>query len=134
MPITYSIDNSLGVIFEVWRGHITVESLGEYWKAYLANPDVMKCRRTLADIRESEIAFTGAEISNAITSIVVPRLGGKTWRTAILVAAPVQFGISRQYQAFAELYSEDSIFYNYDSALDWLTKSDSSNRDTVPIV
>ena len=33
---------------------------------------------------------------------------------------PVQFGVSRQYQVFAERYSADSIFGSEDEALRWL--------------
>jgi hypothetical protein len=32
MPITYTLDKSKGVIFEVWTGDITAKDLGAYWK------------------------------------------------------------------------------------------------------
>ena len=45
---------------------------------------------------------------------------GRAWHTAIVVANPVQFGVSRQYQAFADRYSKDAIFGNEWDALRWL--------------
>jgi len=47
-------------------------------------------------------------------------LKGRAWHTAIVVANPVQFGVSRQYQAFADRYSKDAIFGNEWDALRWL--------------
>lgn len=122
MPITYSIDASAGVIFEVWKGDITADYLGRYWQAYLADPEVMELRRTLVDMREARIQFTGNELSNLVVSVATPLLKGLDWKTAIVIAHPVQFGVSKQYHFFAEHYSQDAIFENYDDALRWLTQ------------
>ncbi len=120
MGITYSIDKNLDVIFEVWDGEIIANDLREYWINYLANPDVMKCRRTLVDLRKSIVKIKGDELASLIESIVIPKLGKLKWKSALLVEAPIQIGISRQYNVFAELYSKDEIFHDYDSALKWL--------------
>ena len=45
-----------------------------------------------------------------VRAVAVPGVNGKEWRTALLVGDPIQFGVSRQYQAFAEMYSNDAIF------------------------
>jgi hypothetical protein len=119
-PISYSIDNSLGVIFEVWSGDITAANLGLYWKTYLANPDVLALRRTVVDLRSANIRFGGNELSALVSDVVIPTLNGRDWKTALVVDRLVQFGVSRQYQAFAESYSTDSIFHDYDEALRWL--------------
>ena len=122
MPITYSIDAGVGVIFEVWTGQITADYLRSYWQAYLADPEVIELRRTLVDMREARIQFTGQELLSLVTSVVTPALQGLDWKTAIVIAHPVQFGVSKQYQVFAEHYSRDAIFENYDEALRWLTQ------------
>ena len=119
-PITYSIDQDSGIISEVWRGDVTAADLRRYWGAYLANPDVLALRRTLVDLRAANIRFTGAELSNLVSTVVLPALKGRDWITAIVVEQPVQFGVSRQYQVFADHYSSDSIFYDYEEALLWL--------------
>ena len=52
--------------------------------------------------------------------MAIPALNGRDWTTAIVVDRPVQFGVSRQYHVFAERYSKDCIFHDYDAALRWL--------------
>lgn len=122
MGITYTIDKKIDVITEVWNGEITANDLREYWIKYLADPDVMKCRRTLVDLRQSIIEIKGDEMAGLIQSIVIPKLEQLKWKTAILVESPIQMGVSRQYNVFAELYSKDKIFQDYDSALKWLLR------------
>jgi hypothetical protein len=126
VPITYSIDRRLGIIVEVWRGEVTASDLRRYWIAYLADPEVMRLRRTLVDLRRCNIRFTGAELSDLVASVVMPLLQGRDWTTAIVVDQPVQFGVSRQYQVFAEQYSQDCIFHDYDTAIEWLCRSTDS--------
>jgi phage gp36-like protein len=130
-PISYSVDNALGVIFEVWHGEITASDLRRHWEDYLSDPTVLALRRTLVDLRAATIRFTGNELSNLISYLVIPVLKGQDWLTAILVEQPVQFGVSRQYQVFAERYSTDSIFHDYDEALLWLRRQAGKNRTGV---
>lgn len=120
LPITYSIDKSLGVIFEIWRGDVTADDLGRYWAAYLENPEVLALRRTLVDLREAEIRFSGSEMLQLVLTVVLPVLNGRDWKTAIVVQKPLQFGVSKQYHFFAEQYSTDSIFFEPEPALQWL--------------
>lgn len=120
MPISYSIDSQRHLIFEVWAGVVSASDLAEYWRAYLADPEVLAIRRTLVDLRDSQLAFSGRDLADLVTTIVTPVLKGRTWTTAIVVTESVQFGVSRQYQVFAESYSHDAIFYDYDLALQWL--------------
>ncbi|MGH7648865.1 MAG: hypothetical protein ACREND_12160 [Gemmatimonadaceae bacterium] len=128
MPITYSVDTSRDIIFETWTGTINASDLAAYWREYLADPEVMKCRRTLVDLRAATIVFTGQQLADLIESIAVPMLGGLKWATAVLVAAPAQFGTARQYQVFAESYSDDAIFFDEKSALEWLERQHPDNR------
>lgn len=123
MPITYSIDREEKIIMETWVGTVDKDVLAEYWKLYLDNPDVMEIRRTIVDLRESEIIFTGSQLQHLVNSIALPALNGRAWKTAIVAKNSLQFGISRQYQVFAEVYSEDTIFNSIDEARDWILSS-----------
>jgi hypothetical protein len=125
MPITYTIDSEQKLITELWTGEIQAADLAEYWKQYLGDLDVMAIRRTIVDLRQAVILFKGSDMDNLIQSIVLPALKGKDWKTAIVVDNPTQFGISRQYQAFAHLYSKDAIFHSMEEAQSWLCGSDS---------
>jgi len=120
MPITYSLDAQQGIIFERWSGDVSASELACYWRSYLADPQVMAIRKTVVDLRESNPTFTGAELSGLIDTIVLPALAGRDWITAIVVQKPIQFGVSRQYQVFAEYYSRDAIFHEPDQALQWI--------------
>jgi len=120
MPITYSIDREKKLITEVWTGEISAECLKAYWQQYLANPEVLEIRRTLVDLRQAEILFRGSDLDALIKNIVLPVLNGRVWKTAIVVEKPFQFGVSRQYQAFAERYSKDAIFRDMVEARHWL--------------
>jgi len=120
MSISYAIDDEKGCIIETWTGDVTAQDLAEHWKVYLGDPAVMALRKTLVDLRNARIVFTGAQLASLVVTIAVPALRGRSWRSAFLVRDPVQFGVSRQYQVFAETYSRDSIFGSEDEALAWL--------------
>jgi hypothetical protein len=120
MPITYSIDPQLGVIFEKWSGDVLASDLASYWRGYLADPQVIAIRKTVVDLRDSNPRFTGAELSELINTIVLPVLAGREWVTAIVIGKPVHVGVSRQYQVFAERYSRDAIFEEPEQALVWV--------------
>ncbi len=120
MPITYSIDREDNLIVENWTGEVCGDELADHWRGYVDNPEVMEIRKTIADLRESHISITGSELDFLIRSIVLPKIGELGWKTAIVVSDPLQYGLSRQYQVFAERYSEDAIFNDMDEARRWL--------------
>jgi hypothetical protein len=122
MPISYSIDTQHGVIVEVWVGDVFARDLADYWRGYLQSPEVLALRTTLVDLRQATLLFSGRELEGLIRTIVDPILKGRDWRTAIIVDEPAQFGVTRQYQVFAERYSSDAIFSDRESALRWLTQ------------
>lgn len=120
MPATYSVDQSRKLIFEVWTGDVRVADVKSLWKKYLADPQVMAIRKTLADLRQADLHLTGLELLELIEKVAVPGLHGLTWKTAIVVGRPDQYGFSRQFQVFAEVFAENSIFQDYDEALAWI--------------
>ena len=122
MPITYRVDQDRDLIEEIWSGEVGAADLERYWIGYLADPKVMACRRTLVDLRHANIKFDGKQLAGLVDAIAVPRIGDLKWKTAIVVGEPVQFGVARQYQVFAEVYSTDAIFEDYDAALSWLLR------------
>jgi hypothetical protein len=117
--ISYVVDDVLDLILEEWRGDVTAEQLGGHWRAFVSNPRVMACRRTIVDITDANVLLVGNDFRNLIESIVTPALKGRKWVTAIVVRSDVQYGISRQYGAYA-LYSEDQIFRSVAEALAWI--------------
>ena len=122
MPITYVLDRSRSIIIETWTGRVRAVELAAYWRIYLADPEVIGCRRTLVDLRHTTILFTGAELAALVRTIVLPALHGKKWVSALLIERAAHYGTSRQYQVFAEHYSVDSIFSDRNTAIDWLVQ------------
>ena len=122
MPITYVLDRSRNIIVETWTGRVSAAALAAHWRIYLADPDVIRCRRTLVDLRHATIVFTGAELAALVRIIVLPALHGKKWMSALLIERAAQYGTSRQYQVFAEQYSIDAIFSDWNTAIDWLVQ------------
>ncbi len=120
MPISYAIDPALGIIFETWTGTVHAGDLADFWRNYLADPEVLACRRTLVDLRECGVEVHGSDLANLIETIVLPKLGTMKWRSALLVGHAIQFGVARQYEVFADYYSRDSVFTDRQAAVSWL--------------
>ena len=121
MPIAYSIDREKKLIVEVWTDEIQSHDLAAYWKRYLSDPEVLAIRRTIVDLRTADIRFSGLDFGHLIQTLVMPVLQGRSWTTAIVVTKPALFGFGRQYQAFAQIYSKDSIFSNVEEAERWIS-------------
>jgi hypothetical protein len=126
MPITYIINHQKGLIRETWKGKIGGVDLAAYWLHYLADPEVLAIRRTVVDLRKANIDFSGLDFDALIRTIVLPVLGERTWTTAIVIRDPIQFGVSRHYQIFAERYSKDSIFRNVADAERWILSAETT--------
>ncbi len=86
MPISYSIDSEHRIVRTVWTGEITAADIRNHWLHYLDDAVVMALRRTLTDLRAADVKVSGEEIYELIRDVVVPRLDGVGWKTAILVA------------------------------------------------
>jgi len=119
MPITYRIDDSLGVLVTTWSGRVTIAEQARHWEAILADPRAVALRRSVVDIRAGTPAFTGAEMRDAL-AVLQKRLDGRRWVTAIVVANAVQFGVSRQFEVLAAGVTDDEIFEDMDAALRWI--------------
>lgn len=73
-------------------------------------------------MRRCRLWFSGEELSNLVRTVVLPVLKGRSWTSAIVVAGPAEFGVSRQYQVLSEQHSRDAIFYDFDEARRGLAK------------
>ena len=122
MPITFSIDPKLGIIREKWSGVCTIEDLRGLWTIYMSDPEVLALRVSYADLREASITFAGWQMRSLIKAVVDPVLQGRDWLTAIVVSGPIQLGMSRQFQEFADHFSRDAIFFDPQDALEWLMR------------
>lgn len=120
MPISYTIDSARRVVLERWIGDIYGSDLSEHWRVMTGDPAAMGCRGSLADITECTFHIAGDELSKIIRAVVIPALLSNSWKAAILVNGPVQFGLARQYGAWTDDKHEMAIFSDRESALAWL--------------
>jgi hypothetical protein len=122
MPITFSVDNRLGIVRETWIGAVTAQDLRSLWTGYMADPEILALRVTYVDLRAASITFAGSQMRSLIKEVVDPVLQGREWLTAIVVSGPLQLGMSRQFQEFADHFSHDAIFFDDQDALEWLMR------------
>ncbi len=122
MGIVYRVDEEAGIVFATWTGEITADVLGDFYRLVLSDKAALSIRRSVTNIQEAKLLFTGEEFGSLIRTIVVPILKDLGWTTAIVVKERdmLQWGVSRQYQAFAHRYSKDSIFTDEASAIAYL--------------
>ncbi len=121
MPISYVVDREKNLIFETWTGQVSADDLAAYWRRYLADPEVLEIRRTIVDLRGSTITFSGMDLKFLIQTIV-PVLKDRDWTTALVAdGGSAEFGVSRQYQVFADRYSKDCIFETMAAAEEWMS-------------
>lgn len=118
--IRYVVDTMAEVTWEQWTGNVGQADLAAHWQMLLKNEDVIQRRRTIVDLTRATIDLRGQDLQSLIDDIVVPLLSGKTWITAIIVNSAFQHGFSRQYGAFADMYSVDQIFRSEADALAWI--------------
>jgi hypothetical protein len=120
LPITWTIDDGYGIVRQSWVGCVTAEELGVFFRAISSDPRALALGKALVDLRSFTPGFSGRELKNLIDTVVRPAVYPGRFISAIVVAEPVQVGLSRQYQVFSEAYSADQIFTDYDEALAWL--------------
>jgi hypothetical protein len=120
MPITYTIDHADRLIYVTFDGPVTGAELFEHWQAFMSDPPVLDIRRSIADLRGATLEFGYEELRTLIAEVLAPHLSEAPFRTAVVVASPTTFGVSRQYQALMSTLSDDSIFTDYDEALAWI--------------
>lgn len=124
MPITYRHDPDQQVTFTTWTGAITAEDIRAHWAVLLSDPGPMQARRSVADIRDTVPALSGDELMGLVRRTLAPRLDGRGWRVAVVVASPAQYGKARQFDAMADWLVQTKIFEDADAALAWVREQE----------
>ena len=122
MSITYRHDPSLDVVLEEWCGPVSAEEVGRHWAERVADAPTLACSRILADLRTCQVRFTGDELRRMVKASLQPSKRNEPLRIAIVAANPLQYGVSRQFQAFHDEVIESAVFTDPAEALEWLLK------------
>lgn len=120
MAISYTVDESRGLVFERWVGEITSRELADHWRTITKDMSAMSCIGSLADISECAFHVTSDELTSIINSILIPAIPSKSWKVAVVVSKPVQFGVARQYGAWTDDIHQMAIFSDPELAIEWL--------------
>ena len=120
MPISYSIDTVRRMIVSRWSGVVTTDDLTIHWRKLFTDDEALAVRRALSDLRGAELQFSGDDVQRLTTGLVLPVLEKGPWKTAMLVDQPANFGVGRQFQNYAQMFHNSSIFTEESAALEWL--------------
>jgi hypothetical protein len=120
MPIQYRIDPDSGVIFRRFTGDITLQDFEQHWRSLLEDPALQEPLAMIVDMRECRLLVHGDELSSLIVNVIEPRLGRRRWFSAVVVAAPVQYGITKQFIAYSHGCGITDVFYDMEEAVEWI--------------
>jgi len=120
MGITFKVDDARGIVFADWTGDITVEDIARYWAALLSDQPAMACGRSITDLRNCTMQFTGEELRKLAQGILEPAMKGRNWKTAVIVRNPLHYGVTRQHEMFSEGFMQTNVFYSEDLARVWV--------------
>lgn len=123
MPIDYRIDPDNGVIYRRFTGDITLQDFEHHWRSMLADPAVPATLAMIVDMRECRLLVHGEELSRLVADVIEPALGRRRWFSAVVVAAPVQYGITKQFMAYSRGCGVTDVFYEIEDAFEWLREA-----------
>jgi hypothetical protein len=120
LGITGEVDAEAGVILERWTGVVTSADVEAYWTKLVSDPRVLACTASLANISECTLQLSGGDVQRLAMKILAPVFQGRKMKSAVVVDDPVQYGVARQYRAYASSFTESAIFTDIDAARAWI--------------
>lgn len=117
MPITYHIDRGQHLVVSEWSGKITIQEARAHFAALKADPDFDPTMRHLSEALGAEATLSFGELR--LLAFESPF--NDSGRAAIVASTDLVFGVSKQYEAFAERDGRDiRVFRDLDEARAWL--------------
>src|SRR5688572_9708277 len=104
MPISYTIDLLLGIVFRECNGPIVLKELEDHWRELLLDPKLPAEDPLVifTDLQLCEINLNGEKLLNLIDTVITPIFGTRQWISAVVVSTGVDFGTSRQFSTYSE--------------------------------
>ncbi|PRP93161.1 hypothetical protein ENSA5_44280 [Enhygromyxa salina] len=125
MPVEWNIDEDARLTTVRVDGPLTLTIGRETLAALYAEPGYHSPMASLWDLRKAQLDPRPGEVQQFVEFIRTHRGARGTDQTALVVARPADFGISRMYQAYAEttLDFPVRVFLDLDEARAWLADS-----------
>ncbi|HVI02558.1 MAG TPA: hypothetical protein VM869_27815 [Enhygromyxa sp.] len=124
MPITWDIDETAKLVTVRVVGPLTLDGARQALKELYAEPSYRPPMVDLWDLRDAEIDRGPGDVEAFVRFIQVSRGDRGTNQTALVVSSMAEFGISRMYQAYAEVSLPISVrtFTRIEEAYAWLER------------
>jgi hypothetical protein len=122
MPIKYSIDKRLGVVFTTASGVLTENELLEHKRKLMSDPEFESGFSELSDVRFiSDLVISPASIETFVEEDTANAERLKGYKLAIVVSGALEFGMGTMYQVMSgENSTNVRIFRDLDQAKEWL--------------
>ena len=124
MPIAWEVDPARSLVLMTATGDVTMADWLQARREYGGDPAMLACRRFLVDLRQAAMALRGDEVrALSGTRRELPFVTPES-RTAVVVANPLAYGLSRMYELTRKDDGRFRVFDDYDQALRWIEEAD----------
>jgi len=122
MPIELHVDRQAGIVHIEATGIVTAEELVDSVPRLMSHPDFRPGMAHLFDLTSAEDTDVTADELRELARVFVGHLDElQTSRLAVVAKDPVLFGVSRMYEAFANLQPVPMrVMRDRDESLEWL--------------
>lgn len=123
MSVTMQIDQAAGVIISVVEGDVSAEDVLSAMDEVQAHADFRPSMNVLWDLTDADFIGGKTDQLRSVVDGIANRRDkrGTGYRVAIVAPSDVAFGVSRQYEAFADrLPFSLRVFREKDEAWQWL--------------
>ena len=138
LPVEYEItwDGDPEDASVTTRGTATVDGLDTWVQEALSDPRYRRGLRVLVDYRQLDWSdLSSADVHDRIELYVKDSVRLDHARVAVVMGAPVDFGMARMEQAYAaidpELEIEIGVFWSIEKARQWLSEEPAPDSDSA---
>ena len=123
MPISYKIEPGEGIVYHEFAGEIGLSDFEGYWKTLLSDPSLPNPLLMFADLRCCSLTVHGEDVRRIVREVIEPRLRGRRWLSAAVVAAPAEYGVTKQFMFYSNECGVTEVFHDAEEATTWLTQT-----------
>ena len=124
MPIAYTILQEPAIHLVSYHGTVTNEDFLTSYKAASVDPRYRPGMVEISDLRHADVIDIDIDAIKAFVAWVAGRkdLAGSTLRSGILLGNDMQAGMSRLYEAVANIHTQETVrrFRDLPALLSWL--------------
>ena len=122
MPIEYSIDKNLGVVFTTASGVLTDDEILEHKRKVIADPNFKSGYVELSDVRSvADLTLSASALEQFVAQDDADAERLRNYKLAIVVSGALEFGMGAMYEMMSQANSRDvRVFRDVGLAKEWL--------------